>query len=190
MEDRVLIIENQRSEFDIISKFLSNPDGNNKKYQVFPEEKSFSEFMNNIHVVINKDYNEKYVKIAQCYLMKFINDKSIDIILMDFILGGQHCKTGIRLAEVINDERKNNGNGEIPIVFFSKTVSEDKRKTKDEEAYKEKYKLYKWAPKGYFGYEHLDKEYFEKKVIEEGIEKLLAINCMNNTSKLLGKPKI
>lgn len=177
MKKNILIIENQRFEFDTIFNFLSKYEvDSEREYDVFPKKDSFSKFMDYVQVIINIDYKEKYVKKAKDYLKNFIVEKSINIILMDYILAGQHCKTGIGLAEVINDTRKEEQEKEIPIVFFSKTELNNERKSKEEEKYKTKYELYEWRPKGYFGYEHLEKDYFKKKVIEEGIKVLLNLN--------------
>ena len=165
-------------EFDRVFKILSKHKINAQKaYNVFPESGHFSMFMNNIHVITNNDYivdnNYDYQRKAESYLFNYINNHSIDIILMDYILGGQHCITGIDLAKVINVNRNRGDNNKIPIVFLSKIELNDKSKSEAEEKY---IYLFKWAAKGYFGYEHLEEDYFKKKVITEGIEYLLQEN--------------
>jgi CheY-like chemotaxis protein len=174
MKKNILIIENQKSEFELISKYLSDYESNSEKqYNSFPLDDDYSTFMDNIQVLINNDYSDKYQQKAKEYLKEFIETKSIDIILMDFILAGQHCKTGVELAITINDLRKADSKDVIPICFFSKTVLNDERRSEKEENYKRKFNLFNWIPKGFFGYEHLEKDYFENKVIKEGIRKLL-----------------
>ena len=139
-----------------------------------PAKEEFTDFMNNIQVLINKDYKEDYREIAKNNLMNHIHTNKINIILMDYILGGQRCETGIGLATIINDERKNQGKDEIRIVFFSNTVPNNKRISDEMATYEKKHeKLSEWISKGYFGYEHFEEEYFKEKVIEKGIEKLL-----------------
>jgi CheY-like chemotaxis protein len=158
---KILIIDNQQYEFKNIVEFLKD------KYETFPSEVKFVVFMNNVHVIINNNYSNEYIEQAKKYLFTFIKEKKIDLILMDHILGSYHCDTGIELARKIYNPDNNMPN--IPIVFFSKTNSTNHKLLKDYDSFKEEFSAVKseWAPKGYFGYEHLDPEYFQSKVIDK-----------------------
>jgi hypothetical protein len=181
----ILVIENQYFEFKAIYNFL-------KEFNVYPTPVFFKGFINNVHVALNKQYNKEYRQLALNNIDNIVNgvndpfnnNKPVDIMLIDHILGGAHfCHTGIDLANYINSFRKNNP---IPVVFLSRTPQEGKTKLEGVDTgsnsfdlllstnrlgYEYGYKMmYKnscdWVHKGYFGDDCLDETFFNKYVIQ------------------------
>lgn len=198
----ILVIENQQYEFSNVIKFLNN-------YNVYPGIDCFERFMNNVHVALNKKYDNEYRKLALKQIENIVmgegdpfgNGKPADLILMDHILGGAHyCHTGIDLANYLNSERTENL---IPVVFLSRTPQHDKEKLQGmfekndmfnllnspnrmgyEQNYKSKYaNLCDWVHKGYFGDDCLDETYFYNYVIS-AIDRVLPLS---EKSKLISK---
>lgn len=215
----ILVIENQQCEFECIADFLK------KDYNVYPATDDFLKFINNVHVALNKQYHKAYRGLALGYIKSIVigkgkpfgNERPVDLILMDHILGGAHyCHTGIDLANYLNSDRKNNP---IPVVFLSRTSQDDKKKLEgslfDEGSfdlagnslhrmgYEKHYSVQypnssRWVHKGYFGEETLDNTdidndtltYFDKYVIP-AIEAIMPLsekaNLLNAIEHILEK---
>ena len=71
----ILIIENQRYEYEKIFTFLSTT----LQYAVFPENGNgcFTSFMNYIHIIISTKYENAYRNKAIDYLIEYLDKKSI-----------------------------------------------------------------------------------------------------------------
>lgn len=154
----ILIVENQRTQFDKIRENLRN-----KGYSAFPDC-NVEEFINCVKVWVNEEYPDAYKKTAFEKICDQIERQQIDLILMDHILGGGcKCKTGIDLARAINSERKG---AELPVLFMSRTEESEKRRLMDYNQYTADFpQLSKWLHKGFFGDEILNEDYFSNFVI-------------------------
>ncbi len=160
---KILIIENQQTQFENIY------DNSFDNYICFPNKGNFIDFIDNIRVIVNKEYGEKLRKIAFSFLLDYIDKNNIELIIMDHILGGAyHCLTGIDLADAINKSFIENEKGLIPILFLSKSEHNDPKRVESKEGkigfieYEKEYKNTLWVNKGLFGDEILKKEYFLK----------------------------
>lgn len=179
--EKLLIIENQITQFDTISELL------NEKYQPFPSNDDYLKFIDNVRVWINKQYEKVYRKKALDYLLEFINTEEIRLIVMDYKLGGaNYCLVGTDLAEKINKKRTKNNKRTIPVIFLSKTEHTDRIRVKNFDAYKKKFPNTMWIHKGYFGEEILAMGYFQKYVLVE-IEKMLPLDITTNTIGILNE---
>lgn len=219
-EKNILVIENQQCEFDCISSFLKH------EFNLYPSSVTdFVSFINHVHVALNTNYEPEYRRLA----LKKINDiadgigdpfgnqRPVDLILMDHILGGAHyCHTGIDLANYLNINRQLNP---IPVVFLSRTPQDHKTKLEGnctdnksfnlsdssldkmgyEKDYNRKYpNSSRWVHKGYFGEDSLDdtdldndtKCYFNKYVLT-AIKEIIPLAereaLLNIITDILGK---
>jgi len=172
----ILIIENQYTQFCEIHNNLGT------EYDIFPNSKQddYIEFIDKVRVWVNEEYEKVLKNAAISKIKQYITSNNIELILMDHILGGaHHCKTGIDLAYEINEPRKNKDQI-IPVLFLSKTKSDDIKKelggvaptgiNKYEEDFGES--NYIWVHKGYFGDEIRNEAYFDVNVLPK-IKKLI-----------------
>ncbi len=163
---KVLLIENQFFQYKRISKNLSN-------FIVLPEEKDFVEIIDCVRIYLTERYdsNSSIIKDqrrqkAIKYLIDYINNNDIDVILIDYVLVGHtpdkrlEALDGIDLAKKLKDE-----NIKIPIIFLSRYSENDKKiKNKLE---KNKIKNYNWVEKGYAGQGIGDDWYFKTNVVNK-----------------------
>lgn len=164
MEKNILIIENQEFQFKKIFPLLKK--GN---YHPFPSDNGdeFVKFIDHIRVWVNEEYQPHQRILAYSYLTNFINTNNINLVLMDYKLGGaHHCLTGIHLAEELNNSRLRNKKEILPVYFLSKTELNDKKREEHFNSYKEKFARTEWIHKGYFGEEILEATYFNRNVLK------------------------
>lgn len=186
---KLLIIENQYTQFCRIYSNLGTD-----KFDKFPDsdQNEYINFIDHVRIWVNENYLEQQKTNALKFITELITANSIELILMDHILGGaHHCKTGIDLAYEINQSRKDNGTI-IPVLFLSKTDLADKKREigsgnlKGINEYASNFgeANYKWVHKGYFGDEILDPDYFRDNVMTK-IEELLGDSELDKFKKLL-----
>jgi hypothetical protein len=179
----ILLIENQQRQFESIRKCFLEGNGLRSQYKIVPNQNIFIEFIDNVRVWVNKSYDTEddtsYRENAMNYIIKMIDDNSIDIILMDNKLGAGHkSETGIELAEEINKKLKENRKQQLPIVFISNDIKDteeisDKLKELGSKKNREEFPAFEWVHKGYFGDEILNEKYIKEYVIEKGINEVL-----------------
>ena len=158
-KDRILLIENQYFQYTEISMQL-------KDFLVFPANDEFVKVIDWVRISLTKryDYNSALNKKrkrenATNNLVNYINESSIDLILMDHILVGHHSgENGIYLAKKLKEHGI-----EIPIIFFSRTPKSDK-KVQEELVYAG-FENSDWIEKGFAGQGIGNEWYFEKNVV-------------------------
>ncbi|GHU89002.1 hypothetical protein FACS1894155_05030 [Bacteroidia bacterium] len=203
MDTKVLIIENQWSEFEKICETLSSNCYNvlldeNVSWSSLSKdadkEGKFISLATRIRIWVDKDHG--YVQTYRDMAFELIHKlaEQANIIIIDHILGGSYsCLTGIDLAKELVE--KISFQEMPPVLFVSKTEHTEKKRL---DAYDEYMKFIvkqnidvnahtKWVHKGYFGDEILQPEYIKKYVIEEGIEELLN-NQQNQQSSISAIP--
>lgn len=179
---KILIIENQQSQFDGIVECLSD-------YCFFPEKSEYIAFIDHVRVWVNELYEADYREKAITVIIDTINTKETELILMDHILGGaHHCLTGIDLAKEINQRRRKESKTVIPIAFLSKTEHNDEKRVSAYDEYEKQFNTSEWIHKGYFGDEILKKDYFNSRVIPQ-IETLLGKSLLNQIIEILKKKR-
>jgi hypothetical protein len=140
---KIVIIENQKSQFNDIYTTLKN------EYQIIPNEEDFIGFMDHVRVWINQQYDEDYRDIAIESIKTKCND--VDLIIMDYSIGGaHHCETGIELASKLLEI-----NNDLNFLFFSKIAENDRKKNIAFEKLKNSYSHISennWLNKGYFNF--------------------------------------
>lgn len=172
---KILIVENQITQFNKIFENFGN------EYDTHPGKEDFLKFITWVRRYVYTNYpanirEEDFSNIIE-------KAKDVELILMDYKLGASYmCLSGIILAQKINLELKKNGQT-LPVVFMSKDEEHTKKIADELEDYKKIFPNCIWVRKGYFGDEILKPEYFQKKVIQEGIEELL--NSQNNYSPII-----
>lgn len=153
MKRKILLIENQKRQFDHIKNGLSN-------FEVFPYETEYISIIDLVRIWVNDGYTNfdapvvdndvlKYRDFAIEKLKSYIQEKKIEFIIMDYILGPDHCKTGIDLATEISQDANLK---DKPILFFSKMEENNKTRLKDWSNLKnscDKFTDKNWLPKGY-----------------------------------------
>lgn len=179
---KILIIENQQSQFDGIGECMTD-------YWFFPEKSEYITFIDHVRVWVNELYEADYREKALTVIIDTINTKETELILMDHILGGaHHCLTGIDLAKEINQRRGKESKTFIPIAFLSKTEHNDEKRVSAYDEYEKQFNTSQWIHKGYFGDEILKKKYFNNRVIPQ-IETLLGKSLSNQIIDILNKKK-
>jgi hypothetical protein len=177
---KILIIENQQSQFDGIVECMGD-------YCFFPEKSGYIAFIDHVRVWVNELYDADYREKAITFIIDIINTKETELILMDHILGGaHHCLTGIDLAREINGRRVKESKTVIPIAFLSKTEHNDENRISAYDKYEKQFNTSEWIHKGYFGDEILKKKYFNSRVIPQ-IETLLGKSLSNQIMEILKK---
>lgn len=189
MEKNILIIENQEFQFKKIYPLLKK--GN---YHPFPSDNDdeFVKFIDHIRVWVNEEYQPHHRILAYSYLTNFIDKNNINLVLMDYKLGGaHHCLTGIHLAEELNNFRLRNKKEILPVYFLSKTELNDKKREERFNSYKEKFAKTEWIHKGYFGEEILEATYFNRnvlKLIDDFFEKTYpAMEALSSLERFIKK---
>lgn len=161
-KNRILIIENQKSQFKEIRTKLC------QDFTVFPEVDDFVKIADWARISLTKryDYAEqrypgKRRRQATQDIADYINDKEIDVILIDHVLVGHHSgENGIHLARKLKDLEI-----EQPIIFLSR--NEKNKESVKEDLEKESITDPIWVEKGYAGQGIGDNWYFKKNVVEK-----------------------
>ncbi len=194
----ILIVENQQWQFTKIHDELKKYED----YTLFPnndddKKEEYISFIDNVRVWVNENYDFEYRKKALANIEQYIEANAIELIIMDYILGGaHHCLTGIDLADNINAGRGKDNL--LPILFLSKTEFTNKEREEGNNVRKKGYNEYckkfpetsNWLHKGYFGDEILNPAYLKNNVIPS-INKTIGISeyqkVINKMGKLLEK---
>jgi len=158
-KDRILIIENQESQFKEIRKKLC------QDFTVLPEIDDFVKVADwtRISLITRYDYasqqpGERRKKALQ-KLVEYIANNEVDVIIIDHVLVGHHSgENGIHLARKLKDL-----NIEQPIIFLSRT--ERNKKSVEEDLKKEDITNSIWIEKGYAGQGIGDPWYFKTNVV-------------------------
>ncbi len=158
---RVLIIENQVSQFKEICKKLS------EYFYVLPQINDFVKVADWTRISLTKRYDYAYQqpgkrrKKTMQKLVEYITNNKVDVIIIDHILVGHHSgENGIHLARKLKDL-----NVEQPIIFLSRTERNKESVKRDLE--REKITEPIWIEKGYAGKGIGDDWYFNKNVVEK-----------------------
>lgn len=115
---KILLVENQYDHYKWVYTYLCK----NANYSVFPCEKEYRIFIENVQIILDRRYTEEYTKIALDYLFSYITNNDINILIIDQTLNGHtESNDGIYLAQLLN----NNGHY-IPIIFFSQNSFHEK----------------------------------------------------------------
>ena len=192
----VLIIENQKSQYIQICKYIKKYGDD--KFDVLPQKEEISfpedlgeyeEFMDNIRIALNTRNAKNRISKAKKNIITYFNTHDIDVIIMDHNLVGWHeADDGIDLAYYLAEKEEDGKNKiDIPILFLSRTPLNSERfelipKYSD---IKEKYETIKsvkteWVEKGYAGGALLEESYFKRNVIKK-IENL----CNDDTKDMI-----
>lgn len=166
---KIVLIENQKTQFDTISDLFRDKPGPNIHYEIFPKEGEFTLFIDNIKVYLNQYYKSEHNKSALKKLIEIIHNFKLDTqdnsepdaFIIDHKLVGCHKSlSGIDLAIEL---RNNHGYQEQPMIFLSRTSKADPRVM---EGLPHLSGVHEWIPKGYAGKEILDEEYFKNNVLD------------------------
>lgn len=177
-ELNILVVDNQYKQFKNIISLFKNEGYKN----VFPEctESEFIELIDNVKVWINEQYNSAYRTYAIENIMNYIKMHKIDLIIMDYKLGGAYDSlTGIDLAMKIN---KHN-NLEIPVIFLSRTPQPEEKRQRKYEDYKMEFHRHLWVHKGYLGLK-MDRGFFKKYIFDK-IDEFKLITIINLAKEIL-----
>lgn len=190
-QPRILIIDNQITQFQAIRSKLT-------AYTTFPEPEEHGKVMDWVRVHLNTRYKKKRCSDAFSALVRYIEERDIDLFIMDYKLTGPHDgKTGIFLATnfvTLHPEKP-----QKPVIFLSGTPEKDP-KVQQEELLSITH--YRWVDKGYAGLSIKDAAYFKINVLNtipdllaaakgkpllQMIEELLTIDWMGAIKPLLLK---
>lgn len=165
MNEKILIIENQITQFKMISEHLKT-----NGYHPIPSPEEYTGFLDYVRIQINPQYGETYK--TECFnkIMEYITAQSPDLIIMDHILGGScKCETGIGLALKLCKPIPI----PIPVLFLSRTEHTEKNRVEEYEKFRNQQPgISEWTHKGYFGDGILEENYFKSHVIPS-VERLL-----------------
>lgn len=192
---KILLVENQKCQFKIIIDLFKHNPGEEIEFDIFPQEKGYEDFIDNIRVYLNKYYKEevrnKALDNVIAQISNFNANKDLDFFVIDHKLVGCHYSfSGIDLAK----ELKKNYNFNQFLIFLSRTspLNEDVMNNLVE---LKEHVDYEWVSKGYAGKEILQPEYFNKEVknrlivlFKEHEEKSTANYMKNIYHKLLNLP--
>lgn len=164
---KIVLIENQKVQFDTISSLFRDRPGSNIHYEIFPKEKDYTLFLDCIKVYLNEYYKPVHNAFALKRLIDMIHNFRLDqdntephVFIIDHKLVGCHKSlSGIDLAIEL---RNNQGFKVQPMIFLSRTSKAD---PKVMEGLPHLSGIHEWIPKGYAGKEILDDEYFKKNVL-------------------------
>lgn len=147
----ILVIENQKSQFDKIAARLG-------EYTVFPEdEKDFSRVMGWVHVFLNKRYKHDRRTRMFAKLVEYIIDKRISLFVIDYKLTGCHDgQSGLSLAINLQSNFSH-----ILTIFLSRTVRNEPEIVDNLSSILK----HEWVDKGYAGMSILEASYFERNVL-------------------------
>ncbi|MCX6223081.1 MAG: hypothetical protein NTZ69_19110 [Bacteroidia bacterium] len=152
---KILLIENQFTQFKLISNYIVNCDlnKNGEEYVVYPNDNlsCFKSFIDIVRIILNPRYGENKIELSE--LVSIIKGFSPQLIIIDHILVGNHqAEDGLDLALSL---RKNDITA--PFLFLSRTEQNNI------EVYK-KYPLIQdikdWVTKGNSGDGFLTKPHF------------------------------
>jgi hypothetical protein len=196
MANKILLIENQFTQFDTLQRELSS------RYEVFPEQMptqpenvvAFKAFMDLIRVILNPRYKRKQGERAFNELMAYINEKEPDLLVVDYILVSHSAaETGAALAKKIRGAFP--PEKIIPVLFISRTPRDRIDVIKSVDSMKNK----DWADKQYYAGTLLDHIYVTDVVIpkidallaetKEEVEKMDRVEISTNLQKMLRMPK-
>jgi len=155
--DKIILIENQKTQFDKIVNFFSKYNGN---YFIYPNNSNYQEFTDRIRVYLNTNYYKELREKILTDIFKCIEEFKPDIFIIDHVLVGcYNASTGLDFALRLRE------NGfQQPIIFLSRTLESDE-KVMNELPKIGGNKI--WVSKGYAGKEILQEEYFKKEVLEK-----------------------
>lgn len=150
-----------------IKRGAINDEFNSVIFEIIPDD-TYDNFIDNIRVYLNNNYEDRIRQIALINILSFIdawnaNDK-FDFIIIDHKLVGCHnSKSGIHLAELL----KNRDAYNYKIIFLSRNTTNDKQVTKEFAEVSLATSDYIWITKGYAGVAILQEDYFRTQVIDK-----------------------
>lgn len=175
MSTNILIIDNQKMQFEDIFDYLVEP-GDAPEYVCFPKKTPLSEkerdeqrskgvidydiFTDWVRIFLNKArYNERAEEMRK-KLENYILSNQIHLMIIDYKLGGNHqCQTGVELAAEFQKLGENGEN--FPVIFLSRTPENFSQRLRTKLAPIAKYK---WTEKGFASVGLMDETYFNKYV--------------------------
>lgn len=178
---RILIIDNQYTQFEQLKSRIKELDRKKNEFEVFPEgEESFKSLLTSVKVFIYDGEKKsddpdpameakhaEYRQRAWMNILSYVND--CDIILMDFRLGSSlTCLTGLELSQKIWEEK------DVPVLILSRDeqtredISVDWKRVKEDNESR-----IRWLVKGYWGAELLPLGFVSANIVPE-IRKLRA----------------
>lgn len=166
---RLLLIENQFVQFDQILSYLKSAN-----FSVYPANDQFKNFLDRIRVFLNERYDISRREKAFKDILVLLDDFKPELLIIDHILVGNHsAKNGIDLAQRLRKEKFKQ-----PILFLSRTEQNHVDVCKHLPDIDQKTL---WISKGYLGEDILDKDFFQKEVIEN-INLLLVNSALENSN--------
>ena len=160
MNERILVIENQYLQFDLLKKgLLSNDRIKERGIDILPSDKDqFRKLIGAVKVYANKSYSKEYREICQDAIFEFVagkeKDNPVDLIILDYKLGGSiECLTGVDIAKLIWAYFP-----KIPVLFLSRVDYSVRDRYFQVDDIETKYKK-EWLMKGFMGDETLDGDY-------------------------------
>lgn len=157
MMNSVLLVENQITQFRLISECLKKRD-----FSVLPEENDFSVFLSWLRIALNNRYKAQRQKEAKQKIYDYVNENNVALAIIDHNLIGMalSAEDGVDLAIGI---RSNTHRKDLPILFLSRTRESDEsvmRKLRFFSGSK-----YEWITKGYDADVRLTPKYIDKEVV-------------------------
>lgn len=150
---RILIIENQFTQFKDIVKLLDNSG-----FDSFPNADNFDQYLDAIKIYLNPRYTMDRRSLFLNKLIEMTSNYNPELLIIDHILIGAHdAEDGIDLAIKFREKNFNQ-----PIIFFSRTeqnhidVCVKLPKVSDNK---------EWISKGYSGADILEEAFFIERVI-------------------------
>lgn len=176
---KVLLIENQKTQFDSIKKLLTDND-----IEVLPDEQDYKNLISNIKVILQGwkfyrgqggQYPENRKEFALTNFNDFIIIQKPDVIFIDYRLSGsEDSGNGLDLAKLIRDMVN------TPIIFLSRHSLNNSDIDREYKRYNIFYSF--WVEKGYAGQALNEQEYFKKNVINK-IHSYFCNNLFDEHSK-------
>lgn len=180
MQKTIAIIENQQTQFLSIRQLFPKVD-----YSVIPSIDDYNSFIDAVKIYLNPRYLDKARREAFAEIIDSI--KSADILVIDHRLcGNSKGQDGIDLAEAILLNRRKQKSSLPLVIFYSRSPKGAEvvktRLQQFENALKDynENTHWKWVEKGYMDIYGDETKYFQKWVIENGIEKMILQNGQFN----------
>lgn len=179
MSKKILVIENQITQFETVVEKLTNAG-----HDTFPEFKNknpehFNRFITWVSIWLNRNYKERRGKSLE-KITTDVKKWGIDLFIIDYRLGGSsESFTGIDLALELARE---NMFPNKPFIFLSRTPEN----TKELELDRLRKIEYEWVEKGYSGRSLYENDYFNRYVvgaIENLVTTTTIITKENETKK-------
>lgn len=180
LKNRLLLIENQKTQFINLRKKLCD-------YDVYPEydvheggkTDKYDHLMDWVRVWANAGYKSVRRETVLENIKSYIKEKDVELIIMDYKICGSHDGySGIDLATVIeNNDRK------LPVLFLSRIPANSKELEREQNVINKEH----WIEKGYAGMNILEDHYFDK-YVKTKISKLL--QSSSNESKTATQKKL